>query len=149
MIESNLKKVVQTFTDIVESIEILEIEEREGISKLKAKLRIFDGSILWVREVWIKEIMEVYSYYWLRPDETMIIEWDNAPHHGSVRTFPHHKHIGDRIDESQERKIEEVLNFIKHFFLNSSKLYLNFTNLTVQFCALIQRVSYLPANIFL
>jgi hypothetical protein len=35
MIESNLKKVVQTFTDIVESIEILEIEEREGISNLE------------------------------------------------------------------------------------------------------------------
>ena len=82
MTEGNLKKAVQTFTGIVESIETLEIEEREGVSKLKAKLRLFDGSILWVREVWIKEIMEIYSYYWLRPNETIIIGWDNAPHHG-------------------------------------------------------------------
>jgi hypothetical protein len=54
MIEGKLKKTVKAFTDIVESIEALEILEREGISKLKAKLRLFDGSILWVREVWFK-----------------------------------------------------------------------------------------------
>ena len=37
--------------------------------------------------------MEIYSYYWLRPDETVIIGWDNAPHHESAITFPHHKHV--------------------------------------------------------
>jgi len=115
MIEGNLKKTIKAFTDIVEAIETLEVLERESVSKLKAKLRLFDGSILWVREVWIKGIMVAYSYYWLRPDETVIIGWDNAPHHESVRTFPHHKHIGERIEESQERKMEEVLSFIKHF----------------------------------
>jgi hypothetical protein len=45
MIEGKLKKTVKAFTDIVESIEALEIVEREGISKLKAKLRLFDGSL--------------------------------------------------------------------------------------------------------
>jgi len=104
MIEGNLKKTIKAFTDIVEAIETLEVLERESVSKLKAKLRLFDGSILWVREVWIKGIMVAYSYYWLRPDETVIIGWDNAPHHESVRTFPHHKHIGERIEESQEGK---------------------------------------------
>ena len=115
MTEDNLKKTVKAFTDIVEAIEALEIVEREAISRLKAKLRLFDGSILWVREVWIKGVMEAYSYYWLRPDETVIIGWDNAPHHQSVSTFPHHKHVGDRIEESEERKMEEILNFIKRF----------------------------------
>jgi len=115
MIEGKLKKTVKAFTDIVESIEALEILEREGISKLKAKLRLFDGSILWVREVWVQEIMEVYSYYWLRPDETVIIGWDNAPHHESAITFPHHKHIGERIEDSHERTMADVLNFIKLF----------------------------------
>ena len=115
MIENNLRKTVEKFTDIVEAIEDLEIVEREAVSKLKAKLRLFDGSMLWAREVWVKGVMKAYSYYWLRPDETVIIGWDNAPHHQSVNTFPHHKHIDDRIEESEERKIEEVLNFIKRF----------------------------------
>ena len=115
MIEENLRKTVEEFTDIVEAIEDLEIVERQAVSKLKAKLRLFDGSMLWAREVWVKEVIEAYSYYWLRPDETVIIGWDNAPHHQNVSTFPHHKHIDDRIEESGERKMEEVLNFIKRF----------------------------------
>ena len=115
MIEGNLRKTVRTFTDIVECIETLEIVEREAVSRLKAKLRLFDGSMLWAREVWVKGVMEAYSYYWLRPDETVIIGWDNAPHHQSVSTFPHHKHIDDRIEESQEREMGQVLNFIKQF----------------------------------
>lgn len=113
--EDSLKKIVKGFSDIVEAIEDLEIVEREAISKLKAKLRLFDGSMLWAREVWVKGVMEAYSYYWLRPDETVIIGWDNAPHHQSMMTFPHHKHIGDRIEESQEMEMDEVLNFIKQF----------------------------------
>ena len=61
MIEDNIKKTVKAFTDIVEAIEALEIIERETVSRLKARLRLFDGSILWVREVWIKGVMEDYS----------------------------------------------------------------------------------------
>ncbi len=115
MIEENLRKTVAEFTEIVESIEDLEIVERDAVSKLKAKLRLFDGSMLWTREVWVKGAMEAYSYYWLRTDETVIIGWDNAPHHQSVSTFPHHKHLYDRIEESQEREMGQVLNFIKQF----------------------------------
>ena len=115
MIEQKLRKTVEEFTDIVDAIEDLEIVEREAVSKLKAKLRLFDGSMLWAREVWVKGVMEAYSYYWLRPDETVIIGWDNAPHHQSVITFSHHKHVGDRIEESGERQMEEILNFIKRF----------------------------------
>jgi hypothetical protein len=56
MIENNLRKTIEKFTDIVEAIEDLEIVEREAVSKLKAKLRLFDGSMLWVREVWVKRV---------------------------------------------------------------------------------------------
>ena len=51
MMENRLKQTVKTFSDIVEAIEELEIVERETVSKIKAKLRLFDGSMLWAREV--------------------------------------------------------------------------------------------------
>ena len=41
--------------------------------------------------------------------------WDNAPHHKGVKTFPHHKHIGDRVEDSEERDMRNVLEFIKNF----------------------------------
>ena len=104
------------FSDIVKAIEDLEIVQKETVSKLKAKLRLFDGSTLWVREVYVYDLMEVYSYYWLRPDETMIIGWDNAPHHDDVKTYPHHRHIAGKVEDSGQRNLEDVLNFIRWFF---------------------------------
>jgi len=113
--ETTFRETVVKYRDIVESIEFFEIAEEEHISKLKAKLRLYDGTILWVREVCIKEAIEAYSYYWLRPDETVIIRWDNAPHHKEISSFPHHKHIGSEVELSQEKSLQEVLSFIKNF----------------------------------
>lgn len=116
MMVNRFQATLDAFSEIVKAIEDLEIVQKETVSKLKAKLRLFDGSILWVREVYVNDLIEVYSYYWLRPDETMIIGWDNAPHHKNIKTYPHHMHIADKVDDSDQRDLHSILNFIKCFF---------------------------------
>lgn len=115
MIEDNLRRIADEYSDIVKFIEKLEISAEEQVSKLKAKLILFDGTILWIREVWIKEKVEAYSYYWLRSDESVIIGWDNAPHHKEVVSFPHHKHLGNKVELSNERDLQNVMEFIRNF----------------------------------
>jgi len=115
MMQDTLRNTVDTYADIIEAMEDLEIAKKNLVSRLKVKLRLFDGSMLWAREVWVKGEMDAYSYYWLRSDETVIIGWDNAPHHKAVKTFPHHRHIENRVEDSQERNMSDVLHFIKHF----------------------------------
>jgi hypothetical protein len=116
MMLNRFQATLDAFSEIVKAVEDLEIVQKEIATKLKAKLRLFDGSILWVREVYINDLIEVYSYYWLRPDETMIIGWDNAPHHKNVKTYPHHKHVADNIYDSDQRDLGSILNFIQFFF---------------------------------
>jgi len=115
MIETNLRKIVNEYSEIIVSIEKIEMVEEEQVAKFKAKLKLFDETILWIREIWIKRKMVEYSYYWLQPDETVIIGWDNAPHHKEVSSYPHHKHIRNKIESSQETNLRTVLNFIKSF----------------------------------
>lgn len=115
MVEAHLRKIVNEYSGIIERIERLEISEEELILRLKAKLRLFDGTILFAREVWINGKVDSYSYYWVRSNETLIIGWDNAPHHRVISSFPHHKHIGDKIENSDERNFRDVLRFIKTF----------------------------------
>lgn len=43
MTENHLRKKVNEYADIIEGIEKFEIAEEELISKLKAKIRLFDG----------------------------------------------------------------------------------------------------------
>ena len=92
MMQDSLRSTLDAYADIIEGVEDLEIAQKNVVSRIKAKLRLFDGSMLWVREVWVKGEMDAFSYYWLRSDETVIIGWDNAPHHKGVKTFPYHKH---------------------------------------------------------
>lgn len=115
MLEIDFHDTLRRFSNIVEAVEKFELLEEENISKIKAKVRLSDGSILWIREVLIKGKSEVYSYYWLRSDETVIIGWDNAPHHKEVETFPYHRHIGGKIESSQQMTMESVLSFITDF----------------------------------
>jgi len=115
MIESFFRKIVEENSDIIKDVERFELSQEYQISKLKAKLKLFDGSILWIREIWVKGNLEIYSYYWLRSDESVIIGWDNAPHHKDIDTFPHHKHIKDKIYSSQERDLKSILKFIRDF----------------------------------
>ncbi len=113
MREADFGKIVNEYSDLIESVESFSFSEEEKVSQLKAKLRLFDGTILWIREVRIKGNLEAYSYYWLNSDEKLIIGWDNAPHHKDIASFPHHRHVGSRIESSQERNFKDALNFIK------------------------------------
>ncbi len=114
MTETDFRNTVREYADIVESVEIFKLSEEEKVSQLKVKLRLADSSILWVCEIRIREMPEAYSYYWLNPDETVIMGWDNAPHHNSISTFPHHRHSGNDIEASYERNLGDVLGFIRN-----------------------------------
>ncbi len=118
MIEDYIERITNEYQDIVKSIEKLDILKEEDISRIKAKIILFDGTILWIREFWISNKIEKYSYYWLRPDESVIIGWDNAPHHKEITTFPHHKHSGNKVESSNQTKLKEVLEFIREMLGN-------------------------------
>jgi len=62
MKEIDLQKIVTEYPDIVKSIEKLDISSEEQISAIKAKLNLFDGTIVWVREVWKTGIQEFPIY---------------------------------------------------------------------------------------
>ena len=59
---------------------------------IRFRLSFTDGSRLQVSEEWRRGELGAYSYYWLDAHDALIQGWDNAPHHRSVSTFPHHRH---------------------------------------------------------
>lgn len=50
-----------------------------------------------------------YSFHVMRGNK-LVVRWDNSPHYRKIGTFPHHKHIGTNVLESEEMTIEKVLN---------------------------------------
>ncbi|NIA30985.1 MAG: hypothetical protein GWP06_13860 [Actinobacteria bacterium] len=101
------------FSDIVHDVLEVEYYEKEHVSVLKGKLVLADSSLLYIREVRKEKNLIAYSYYWMRTDHSIIMGWDNAPHHSEIKTHPHHRHIGSEVIASKETKLTDVLHYIR------------------------------------
>ncbi len=115
MVEDKIRDLVENNPDVITAIEKEEVTQEEHVAVLKVRLLLCDGTILWIREVLGRNEVIAYSYYWLRPDDSVIIGWDNAPHHREVSSFPHHKHLGNKVEPSNETDLTGVIAFIREF----------------------------------
>ncbi|MEW5766252.1 MAG: DUF6516 family protein [bacterium] len=50
-----------------------------------------------------------YRYHYMTSQQALIFRYDNAPHHRQLKTFPHHKHLPQGEQESDEPTLEAVL----------------------------------------
>ncbi len=91
----------------------IEVIESDG-EYLKIVIYFNDDSNLRVAELWEKDKLAKYSYYWLSSNQELKIGWDNAPHHKKVETFPHHMHTGGKrdISPSSQNCLEDVMAYI-------------------------------------
>jgi len=53
-------------------------------------------------------VIKKYSYT-LLIDDKPVLRYDNAPHHPGVETFPHHKHVEDRVEPLRDPSLEAFL----------------------------------------
>ena len=57
-----------------------------------------------------------YRYHLQDANGTLIIRWDNAPHHSEIPTFPDHRHRQSGIVEpSPSVSLNEVLDLVLQF----------------------------------
>ncbi len=106
-------KVVEKFQDIIKKYKIKNYEKFGNARALIARIEFVDSSILYVREYIFLNGKRKYSFHWQDKEGQLIVRWDNSPHHSHIKTFPHHKHIGNRVMESEEIYLEDVVAFIE------------------------------------
>lgn len=54
-----------------------------------------------------------YRYHLQSSNDKLVTRWDNAPHHPSVPTFPHHRHDEQgRVHPTSPMSVPEVLDAI-------------------------------------
>ncbi len=92
----------------VKFYQIIDYIEEETVEFIHLRAELTDGTILYVRES-ISLGKGKYSYHWQKSDGSLIMRWDNAPHHQNISTFPYHLHDGDNIVPSERVFINEVL----------------------------------------
>ena len=97
----------------VSHFEVLDFKVWETGIYVKLMVLIKDGSFLHVRE-YNDERERHYSFHWQDPQGKLLLRWDNAPHHKELKTFPHHRHNKEQIEESTDITLSDVLKCIEN-----------------------------------
>ena len=95
----------------------LEIDEPEPLdptrANLRLRIRMDSGHLLEIGEALTLEDGSLaflhYRYHFQDPDNVLIFRYDSSPHHRSLPTFPHHKHLPNAIMPSIKPTIQQVI----------------------------------------
>ncbi len=101
----------------VTGLEVTDRSDKTGqTSEFFCSLRFYDGSELQVVEKLITEHLALlksrYVYHYQDAKGELIFRYDNSPHHPEIETFPHHKHVSDKVLPSRPPDLSDVLREI-------------------------------------
>jgi len=109
-----LQTIIESRREI-DASDLLILQPTRERGAIRARLRFYDGSYVELSEeieVRGAEVAKLqYSYHYQKGDR-LIFRYDNAPHHPELPTFPHHKHIEDRVEPCREPDLQDVLREI-------------------------------------
>ena len=121
---SSIERSLSQYASItsVEIVESLASDDFNGI--LRCRVHFWDNSFLNIHETVSTElgypVRIVYAYSYIREKES-IFRYDNAPHHPNIITYPHHKHIGEKlIVPTDQPVIQQVLSEIEQYLLEQN-----------------------------
>ena len=83
----------------------------KAIRKLEgAYVERYEEEVLTVNRVNLSQIMHIgYRYHFQDAKNSVIFRYDNTPHFPELDTYPHHKHISERVVAAAQPTIFAVI----------------------------------------
>ncbi len=120
MLHDILSQYLADIEDSIRKLESANVEryEEEVLTSSRANLRIrvrfLNGHLLEVNEAIVIEADQLkhfgYRYHFQDQQNNLIFRYDNTPHFPDLKSFPHHKHLKNKVEDSDE---PFILNVIK------------------------------------
>jgi len=106
-----VKNEIDNYSHIIENYELKQKVYSEERGFIEGELSFADYSRLNFAEV--KDTDQTgkikYHHHYMDNNDNMVFRYDNAKHYKDIKTFPHHKHLPNKIAESSELEINDVL----------------------------------------
>jgi hypothetical protein len=61
--------------------------------------------------------VDKYRFHYMDRRGHMVFRYDNAPHHPGLTSFPHHKHVSNRIIAASFKELSDILEEISTIIL--------------------------------
>ncbi|MEA3436031.1 MAG: DUF6516 family protein [Thermodesulfobacteriota bacterium] len=81
---------------------------------LRVRVRFLSGYLLELNEAAIVEAGQLnhlgYRYHFQDKQNNLVFRYDNTPHFPDIESFPHHKHLSDKVTGIEKPSILEVID---------------------------------------
>lgn len=110
-----MKQALIVFADIIGEYDVLIDINEGGFYHFYVRVLFDDGTVLYAREYINMKQVRKYAFQWQKADATLLMRWDNSPHHEHIATYPYHQHSGseENAQPSAAMTLETVLSFIQ------------------------------------
>lgn len=119
---SDLTEIINdhSLTGFIVSSEVVSDFRSEKIGFIRGKITFSDESVLFFREYLDLRYhldKKAYSFHYQSRDSELLFRYDNALHKPALG-FDEHKHIGDRIIQTDVPNISDILEEILNEYLS-------------------------------
>lgn len=98
-----------------------EMPGQQGI--VEGRLAFHDGSLLEFHEFVVVRNGQLvklrYAYHYQNKSLETIFRYDNAPHYPHMATYPHHKHVGFKVEPSEVPSLNQVIREIEQLIFDN------------------------------
>lgn len=81
--------------------------ERQGVLETVFIDAVYASYRIVIRETWVNGVLKRYGYQLLYGG-TPLLRYDNTPYHPELDTFPHHRHVGSRVEPLRDYSLEAL-----------------------------------------
>jgi hypothetical protein len=123
MLHDILSQYLEDIEDSIRRLERANVERYEeevltsSRANLKIRVRFLSGHLLEVNEAIAIEADQIkhlgYRYHLQDQQNNLIFRYDNTPHFPDLKSFPHHKHLINKVENSDEPLILDVIKEAK------------------------------------
>ena len=86
-------------------------------ANLRIRVRFPTGSLLELNEAVVVEMEMLmhlsYRYHFQDRENRLLLRYDNTPHFPDLESFPHHKHLENKVESCEKPSIAQVVEEIK------------------------------------
>lgn len=108
---TEIHQTIIEYASIISKYEKIEKIYSQNKGHIRGKIKFHNGYILSFME--LKDINKFaknkYSYHFMNHEQELIFRYDNAEHYKNLSTFPHHKHLPQKVVKSKEPNLEDIL----------------------------------------
>ena len=108
-------KILERYKSLIRSYEVRKFHQIKNTYELVIDFTLINDYKFFAKDYLFMDGSRKYSFHFQDCKNNMIFRFDNADYWIDISTFPHHKHLPNKVEESGVMNLEKVFSEIAKY----------------------------------